>query len=735
MFRLNSIHLTNYLLWDDVEFKFEEGITHVYGANRSGKSLLFSPLPALLYDRDQIPKNSRATLNLDVDGKNIDATVFNNAKTKNRFQMVIDGKEQNTDTIDAAKNLISTYITDSLQSSIFDTTVMISGLGKHPLADGKPSSRLDWVHETLAYASQLDAYSEIVEEKFKAFKEDSIKYGLYKSEYNDLEPVEKPTSDVEELSNRLKTLGGKIKQLEQDKRNVEAALDYSGDLVKPKYSSEKCSDLLEEIDSSLENFDRLRSKYVKYKDSQKENSKLKTKIDKAKTHYTDICNKYGLKVIKPSKFLSTVDDKVSLLKNSINEYERLVEAYENQKEIRALAKKTCKWDDPVAYDRKIEELRGYISIQKSTLSAHKSGKKHCEMCGNNLRLSAEHVNKIKGNLDKAKKKLAKYETEQKISQAKNIKLVKKPKVDPEYLHRKTKALKLAKEAAQNYDNLPKLKSIEKVNYDAKEHKKLVKRRKTIQDMLVAAQTYETLSQQKNSFADNKYVGKPKNKLSRIADNIGKELSAAYKEQSNINDELVSTRTQYALYQNYVKKKRSLRDKCREYSKAERNHNILKVLRKALGRDGFRTKRLESTLELFVDNLNSLAPLIWDEPYKFDIETGPRKCNLIIHRNKVAGSAFTTSGSENRNLQILAALAMLRLLPDNRRCDTIILDEIEANMDMSSRHKMMKEFIIEVQKTVPNVVVVSPLTRQELGLQPDQAYRVTKRNAKSTLSVQ
>ncbi len=193
-----------------------------------------------------------------------------------------------------------------------------------------------------------------------------------------------------------------------------------------------------------------------------------------------------------------------------------------------------------------------------------------------------------------------------------------------------------------------------------------------------------------------------------------------------------SQTNIALYRKYREDRSKLIETATPLKQASSDHKLLLVAKKALGRDGFRTRKLENTLELFVNNLNEFAPLLWNEPIKFEIEVGSRKCSVIAHRNNKAGAITTLSGSERRRWQLVSAISMLRLLPYNRRCDTIIFDELEANLDTKHRHQVMQDFIPELLKTVPKVLIISPIDRKELGLTPDRAFMVEKSKNKSRL---
>jgi DNA repair exonuclease SbcCD ATPase subunit len=105
---------------------------------------------------------------------------------------------------------------------------------------------------------------------------------------------------------------------------------------------------------------------------------------------------------------------------------------------------------------------------------------------------------------------------------------------------------------------------------------------------------------------------------------------------------------------------------------------------------------------------------------------------MIERNGVVGSLRTLSMSEQRCWQLLFATAMIRILPNNMLVDTIILDELESNMDEHNRKLYTTEFLPYLQTLVSKVIVISPLIRGELSMQPDRAFLVEKKNKVSSL---
>lgn len=738
MYQFSSLQLVNYSLWDEVEFEFEEGVTLVTGGNGSGKSLLFSPLTPLFYDTSPIPKNAKATLELSNERHNFDFSVLRQSK-KNRFEINIDGKKQKTERINDAKNVIEQHFVRNIQESIFSTTVTLSGLGRHPLATGKPASRLDWVHETLAYASILDSYVDDVERQIKDTKTKSVKYSLLLDQYNGMEQHTKPEVNVDELKKILDEVTEYIKTNERQRSDIEYALKHkSSKLEKPELSYEEAKDQFEKIEKKLNELLEQQKQVEIHKERNKTARKLKEKLEAAKLEYKELCKAAKLPAISPKYMLETLVEITAKYKKELREAERSNETYEEQADLRAFRKKYRDYkistNDMDKYYTRISALAEKVNIDKLKITAHSSGDKFCSVCGSDFKDGHTDLKEIKQNLRKNEEQIRKWELEIKIVESRLFKLAKH--VDTDELETALANTNNLGRVATKYvdikERLDELDLPENIEFDEAELNKIEKIYKKRQKQLVDAQVYRKTQKELGKVRENKYFELSSKKLKANLEKVEENLIGLYKRQRSLNDEIIQTETKLVLYRRYKEERKKLVEEITELKKYAKDHKLLTVLKKALGRDGFRTKRLESTLELFVDNLNSLAPLLWREPFKFEIETGPRKCDLVIHRNKQDGNAFTLSGSEQRRWQLLAGLSMLRLLPNNRRCNTIILDELEANMDESIRHRMMNDFIPELLKTVPNVVIVSPMTQRELSLKPDRAYFVEKRNAKSKL---
>ena len=739
MYKFDKLQLTNFLLWQEQEFVFEQGITHIHGDNGSGKSLLFSSLLPLFYDENYLPKSARASLSFYNEYHEYDFTVFNLGKKTNRYEITIDGKEQKTERIADAKSIIEKHWSNNIQDSLFTTTVSLSGLNRHPLSTGKPASRLDWIHETLAYASLLDSYINGVDQQIKDAKENNTKYTLLRNQLDNMEVVEAPTTNVKELRSTLDSIVEEIKTLERKKTKVEYALSNKTDIPDtepPKYSYKELKTKLDDVNSVISDLEDKKSKFQAQKEVKTRILGLEGKYTGVKKQYQKSCLDASFKAVNPTKVAGILHPKIERLKNQIRESKVSNELYEEQTSLRKFLKKHKNQDiqSKDELNRKKEKLTKTITLNNLSISAHKSGKEYCQVCGSSTKHSNEDLARITEETKKLESQLEKVELHLKIHKARTINLATYTEIDDleSQISKLNKILQYANEylsIKEKLDDLPKLKDI---TFDKEKLESSLKRRKILEKQLIDAKVYRDIQKRMEGIQENEYFTKSKKELSKQVDKLERRLAGLYEKQSDLNSEIIKAETNSMLYEKYRRERRALKEQVLDLRKYSRDYKILTVLKKALGRDGFRTKRLESTLELFVDNLNDLAPLLWREPFKFEIETGPRKCEVVIHRNNKVGDAYTLSGSEQRRWQLLAGLAMLRLLPSNRRVDTVLLDELEANMNVKSRHQMMQDFLPELQKTVPNVIIVSPLTTKELSLQPDIAYTVEKRNSKSKL---
>jgi DNA repair exonuclease SbcCD ATPase subunit len=201
---------------------------------------------------------------------------------------------------------------------------------------------------------------------------------------------------------------------------------------------------------------------------------------------------------------------------------------------------------------------------------------------------------------------------------------------------------------------------------------------------------------------------------------------------HVGEQLQELRVRRSRYNDTLRRNKEIQDEIAPLERSIRKIRPLRALKDAFSRSGIVLTAMNDVIEHLLQELNDLVPRLIGEQFRIDIVTGPRKLNVMIERNGVVGSLRTLSMSEQRCWQLLFATAMIRILPNNMLVDTIILDELESNMDEHNRKLYTTEFLPYLQTLVSKVIVISPLIRGELSMQPDRAFLVEKKNKVSSL---
>jgi DNA repair exonuclease SbcCD ATPase subunit len=136
-------------------------------------------------------------------------------------------------------------------------------------------------------------------------------------------------------------------------------------------------------------------------------------------------------------------------------------------------------------------------------------------------------------------------------------------------------------------------------------------------------------------------------------------------------------------------------------------------------------------ELVENNLNLYAPLICAEPFKFKIEITENDFQVIVDRGHARVSDIRRlSGAESSCFNLLLLLAILPLIPNARRVDTIILDEMDAPFGEPLKELYTQKFLPMLQTIVPKVVVIT--TSKTLKFAEATNYLIVKEGEESRI---
>jgi len=178
--------------------------------------------------------------------------------------------------------------------------------------------------------------------------------------------------------------------------------------------------------------------------------------------------------------------------------------------------------------------------------------------------------------------------------------------------------------------------------------------------------------------------------------------------------------------------KSLSDQISELSLKTADHNIKTHLRKAFGPRGIRKQRVAEIGLAIQTAFNNNAAYVFDFPIKFELVITDTKFQILAERNNIWSDVRQLSGAESRAFTLLTLISLIQFCPPEQRLDTVILDEIEGNMDQPFRDMYINLFIPRLRKLIPKVVIVTPLSEKEMFIPKAFVYKAVKHNGISTL---
>ena len=143
--------------------------------------------------------------------------------------------------------------------------------------------------------------------------------------------------------------------------------------------------------------------------------------------------------------------------------------------------------------------------------------------------------------------------------------------------------------------------------------------------------------------------------------------------------------------------------------------VLSKLMDAYGSKGLRVAVLKDAAGRVCANLNRFAPLLFPERMSFSSEVSAKGVSLLVERADGRTSDIRhMSGAESRMFSLVWLMAVLPMVPASRRCNLVVLDEFEANLDQPTRELLVDEYLPALNEVVDHVVFVTPNPPPEPG---------------------
>lgn len=140
----------------------------------------------------------------------------------------------------------------------------------------------------------------------------------------------------------------------------------------------------------------------------------------------------------------------------------------------------------------------------------------------------------------------------------------------------------------------------------------------------------------------------------------------------------------------------------------------------------RSQIIRKMFKTYMDALNEYASLVWSPDVTFEATFGKgRTLDMFLSRGELKSPITQLSGFESRAFDVVHALAMQKMTPHAAKCDTIILDEIEAGLDESNIRRLAEEVLPSLAKVVRKVVVITPMNSQRFYIEGAREFQMKR----------
>ncbi len=159
--------------------------------------------------------------------------------------------------------------------------------------------------------------------------------------------------------------------------------------------------------------------------------------------------------------------------------------------------------------------------------------------------------------------------------------------------------------------------------------------------------------------------------------------------------------------------------------------LLEILEKAYGSKGIRTYAVQSIGSKIEENLNYYAPTIFAENFTFTVVCSEQGMSITVDRNNgFVSDVRNLSGAESNSFRLLFLLAILPLIPSNRRCNFLLLDEPMAHAEGRWKSLFFEKYLPLLSEAVSCIYITTPHPEDIVDGLP--VVKIVKQNGTSTI---
>lgn len=730
MIKINGWSLLNIAHHKDSSVIVQPGLNVIRGLNKSsnnksqnngsGKSLLCSPIPNILLGsppviskkkgkNDLLNKDSCATLDFTTHDKR--RIIIN--QYSSRYDISENRKDLSIATQSKAQEQIKEYF--PLNTLEFYSTFYLTSM-PHPFQVASPVERLKFISD-LFRLHEYDIMKKHFSVQLKTIKDSETEHRALLTEYIKLEQrllvvnwSKKKEAKLEQKAEELSKLSKRIATLQ------EKSLTFS----KMSVVKQQLNTLHSKLNS-----------YGKYKDPKATLAKL-CAIEISCKEYETFCREYQTyqrNVSGIKEALANIDCSVSAEEAKQNlqkatkrfqksytehaELYKLEEAYVQKKEYKSILKTKLSELNVDIGDYSIESIQQKKYEARAMLELEPlldcGGDSKCPTCKSTI-----DIDSIKKKVRQSKANLVKYDTIQKaLKLTDEYESVVIPDFDADML--KTLSAKLEqhreellncesvyKDAKQKEALLETLGSITKpepVDEPDYDYEDIVKK---IKD----CESYSRVSKELQVFLsehafDDSYTDEAYEECKSSYKEVGKRINAIHEDIKRYENE----KSEYVILS---RTRDGIQAKLNDLSSTIEEKKIISTLVDAYGPKGIKINAINNICKSLESNFNSMASFVFNEDFEFEVNVDTSGIDVIVHRKKSTMSDIKMlSGAESDCFRLLFLTSLLPMMPQDRRVDTLILDEPSSHMDPVSKEKFINSFVPYITSIVPSVYILDP----------------------------
>lgn len=774
--QLHRIDLNDVVLFEKEEIPIDEngGLVIIQGLNHdsdepdntngAGKSLAFSALANLRYESTPLSNKKRSKKEVLLGKKSCIAIEYTGAdNSRYRFEqypgsyaMYIDGSDQNIAKQEVAKKYLET--TFPMSEHEFYSTCFIQNLKPLYFQVETDSNRLKFITDVF----DLDIYDKIrkyMNAKKGEIKDKEIEYTTLAGQLDtclvQIKKLDWKDGDDErasELKGKIKTLKSKLSKLYKKQQRIESLLEDLEDLRTLESKAAKLEGVLpkkKNLGTFLETQASLHSAYDKYLDK-KENYDSLSKTIRARIEVLkeSIGDREIVTVKSLKKKFEALDEKLEVAETKLRKAKRnnairleIVESLDEYKDkLKALGysspKKVPKPDDGVD----LSLARRTIAMAENLEHHEHAGGDSCPTCGGDIDTDA-----IMELADKARAQIKKHKKlEQAISVVKEIKDLNRmlkdhgDEIDTSKLSEKVDSLQAELDSIEQFARLIKDWEHQHEMLDQltkpKKPKKLPDSKYDSEQIDSLVDSHDRWLRAKKDLAkvQKRFDGVDVDDLSGESESLTSEIESLNDKLDSLQDKFSSIKVRKGEFGLLSKQKRQMKKRLKQIEPIIKQKKLVEYLYKMYGATEFKLQAASQILNILQNSLNQYSSLVFPEKIQFKLEPSSSgvSAQYKTSKNGIWADIRHMSGAERNCFRLLFAVALLPLIPEERRTNFIILDEPDAACSKAVRRRIIEDFIPKLRQIVPHVFWITP--KEPYGFKEAEVWTVEKKNGASKI---